>query len=177
MSDYFELAEKRQSCRAYLDQRVDHEKLVKCVEAARLSPSACNSQPWSVVVVENPEIVPQVAECTRQLGANAYIKEAKAFFVILEERARLMPAVAGVLDSQVFAHGDLGGFTLALTLAAESLGVGTCILGLFDRPKLREILNIPEEKSIFLVVAAGIPKSDKVRPKERKHLEQIARFV
>lgn len=177
MADFMELAQTRQSCRAFLDKPVEHDQLKKCVEAARLSPSACNSQPWSVVVVEDPKVVPEVAECTMQLGINAYIKGAKAFFVVVEETAKLMPAIAKLAESQIYARGDLGGFVLSLTLEAASQGIGTCILGLFDRPRLRELLNIPKEKNIFLVIAAGYPKSDSVRPKERKPLEDIARFV
>jgi nitroreductase len=177
MGDYLELALKRQSCRSYSDKAVEHDKLLKCVEAARLTPSACNSQPWSVVVVEDPKIVPQVAESTMQLGANGYIKDAKAFFVVVEETARLMPTVAKLMDSRVFTKGDLGAFVLSLALEAESQGLGTCILGLFDRPRLRELLSIPTEKNIFMVIAVGYPKSEKVRDKERKPLAEIARFV
>jgi nitroreductase len=177
MGDFLELAAKRQSCRAFSERAVEHEKLIKCVEAARLSPSACNSQPWSVVVVETPKLLSEVAECTMQMGLNAYTKDAKAFFVVLEEYARLMPAIAKISDSQIFAKGDLGGFVFSLTLEAETQGIGTCILGMFDRPRLRELLDIPKEKSIFLVIAAGYPKKDTVRTKERKSLEEIARFV
>ena len=176
MSDYFELAEKRQSCRAYLDQRVDHEKLVKCVEAARLSPSACNSQPWSVIVVEDPKVVKEVASSVNLLGINAYLASATAFFVVLEERAKLMPKIAQIMDSQIFAKGDVGGFALTICYAAEELGIGTCIAGMFDRPRLRELLTIPDTANIFIVIAAGYP-ADKPRDKERKPLEAIARFV
>ena len=177
MSDFFELASRRQSCRSYKDAPVEHEKLVKIVEAARLSPSACNSQPWSVVVAEDPKVVAEIASSVELLGINGYLKSATAFFVVLEERARLMPKIAQLMDSQVFAKGDVGGFALALCYAAEELGVGTCIAGMFDRPRLRELLSIPETADIFLVIAAGYPSSDKIRPKERKPLAEIARFV
>jgi nitroreductase len=177
MEDFLELAKARRSCRSFLDKPVEHEKLLKCVEAASLSPSACNSQPWSVVVVEDQNIVPQIAEATMQLGVNGYMKSAKAFFVVLEERARLMPVVARISDSQTHAKGDLGGFALSLTLEATTLGLGTCILGLYDRPRIRELLNISEERSIFLVIGVGYPKDGSMRPKERKPLDQIVRFV
>ncbi|MDR1487914.1 MAG: nitroreductase family protein [Deltaproteobacteria bacterium] len=177
MSDFLELALRRQSCRTFSDRPVEHEKLVKCVEAARNAPSGCNSQPWSFVVVEDPAIVAEVAKTTQQLGINEYQSKAKAFLVVVEEYARLMPKIAPLVDSQVFAKGDLGGATLSFCLQAESLGLGTCIIGLFDRPKLRELLNIPELKSIFLVVAIGYSSTDHVRPKQRKPLEEIVRFV
>ena len=45
--DYLEIARARQSCRAYDATRpVEEEKLLTCLEAARLAPSACNAQPY-----------------------------------------------------------------------------------------------------------------------------------
>ena len=177
VSDFLELAKRRQSCRAFSDKPVEHEKLVKCVEAAMLAPSGCNAQPWSVVVVEDPKLVPEVAAGSMQMNINSYLKDAKAFFGFLEERAKLMPAMAKISDSQIFAKGDLGGFALSICLEAESLWLGTLIVGLFDRPRLRELLNIPEEKSFFIVIAAGYPAKDHVREKVRKPISEVARFV
>jgi nitroreductase len=177
MADFLELARQRQSCRQFADKPVEREKLAQCVEAARLTPSACNSQPWSFVVVDSPNLVAEVAQTTMQLGINEYIAKAKAFFVVVEEYAALMPKIAKLIDSQYFAKGDLGAATLALTLEAQSLGLGTCILGLFDRPKLRELLTIPQDKGIFIVVAVGYPSSDHLRDKQRKPIEEIVRYV
>ncbi|MDR2459185.1 MAG: nitroreductase family protein [Deltaproteobacteria bacterium] len=177
MGDFLELAGKRQSCRGFLDKPVEHDKLIKCVEAARLSPSGCNSQPWKVIVVEDPKVVSEVAKCTQLLGINAYFSAAKAFFVVLEKHAKLMPKIAQLVDSQIFAKGDLGGFALSLCLEAETQGLGTCIIGLFDRPVLKELLKYEDTESVFLVIAVGYPHSDKVRNKERKPLEEICRFV
>ena len=53
--DFFELIQKRQSCRAYNGKPVERKKLEMIVDAARLAPSACNSQPWHFVVVDEPE--------------------------------------------------------------------------------------------------------------------------
>jgi len=156
---------------------VEHEKLVKCVEAARLSPSACNSQPWSFVVVEDPALVPEVAKCSQQLGVNEYIAGARAFIVVLEEHAVLMPKLRAFLDSQYFARSDLGGALLSLCLEAESVGLGTCILGLYNRERLCELLNIPLEKQFAGLVAVGYPADPKTREKVRKPLESIVRYV
>ena len=50
MKDFFDLIARRESCRNYdPNKKVETEKLVKCIEAARLAPSACNSQPWSLL--------------------------------------------------------------------------------------------------------------------------------
>ena len=56
MTDFLELLTKRQSVRNYKNIPVEAEKLERCLEAARLSPSACNSQPWTFIVVDEPEL-------------------------------------------------------------------------------------------------------------------------
>jgi nitroreductase len=177
MEDFMELCLRRQSCRSYADKPVEHEKLVRCVEAARLAPSGCNAQPWSFVVVENPDLVPEVAKSSQQLGGNEYISQAKAFIVVLEEHAVLMPRLRCMLDSQYFAKGDIGMAILHICLEAETLGLGTCILGLYDRDKLCKLLDIPTDKQFGGLVALGYPASNEVRPKVRKPLENIARFI
>ncbi len=73
MSDFLDL------CR----RPVEHGKPAAGLEAARPTPSACNSQPWSFVVAENPEIGPEVAKCAQQLGMNEFASKARAFFVVL----------------------------------------------------------------------------------------------
>ena len=177
MKDFMDLCTRRQSCRDFADTPVEHDKLVRCIEAARLTPSGCNAQPWSFVVVENPDIVPEVAKSSMQLGANDYIAGAKAFIVVLEEHAVLMPALRKLVDSQYFAKGDLGAAVYAICLQAEDMGLGTCILGLYDRPRLCELLNIPADKRFAGLIAVGYPAKDKVRNKVRKPLEEIVRFV
>ena len=177
MTDFMDLCLRRQSCRDFADKPVEHEKLVKCIEAARLTPSGCNAQPWSFVVVENPSIVPEVAKCAQQMGINEYVSGAKAFVVVLEEHAVLMPGIRKLLDSQYFAKGDLGAAVATVCLAAEDQGLGTCILGIYDRERICELLNIPVEKQFGGLIAVGYPAGDKVRNKVRKPMDELVRFV
>lgn len=177
MNTFMDLCLRRQSCRDFADKPVEHDKLVQCVEAARLAPSGCNSQPWSFVVVENPAIVPEIAACSQQLGANTYISKARAFIVLLEEHAELVSPIKKIIDSQYFAKGDIGGAVLTICLQAEDLGLGTCILGIYDREKICELLSIPKDKQFGGLIAVGYPAKDRVRPKLRKPLEDIVRFV
>jgi nitroreductase len=176
VQDFMELALRRQSCRDFSDKPVEHEKLVRCVEAALLAPSGCNSQPWSFVVVEDPEKVKAIAPLTQALG-NAFVSKAQAFIIVLEEHAVLNPKLRTMLDSQYFAKGDLGAAVLSVCLEATSLGLGTCILGVYDREKICEVTGIPAEKSFGGLIAAGYPANDNIRAKTRKTLEESVRFI
>ena len=177
MKDFLELAAQRQSCRAFADKPVEHEKLVKCIEAARLAPSGCNAQPWSFVVVETPALAAEVAKACQPMDMNGWNTSAKAFIVVLEEHAVLMPAIRKMIESQYFAKADVGGAYLSICLEAASLGLGTCLMGMFDREHLAKTLDIPIEKTFAVVVAVGYPADEKIRDKKRKPLEEIARFM
>jgi nitroreductase len=177
MNVCLELCLRRQSCRSFADKPVEHEKLLKCVEAGHLAPSGCNAQPWSFVVVETPDTVAEVAKCGQQMDMNPFLSGAKAFILVLEEHAVLMPIVRRIIDSQYFTKGDLGAATAHICLEAETQGLGTCIIGIYDREGLCKLLNIPIEKQFGALIAVGYPADGKVRPKSRTPLEEITRFV
>jgi nitroreductase len=177
MSDFLELCKRRQSCRGFSEQPVEHSKLEQCVEAGRLTHSACNSQPWSFVVVESHDMVSQVALCGQPLKQNSWLGTARAFIIVLEEHAVLSPVISCFLDSQYFAKGDLGSVTAYICLEATAQGLGSCIIGVYDRKKICELLNIPVEKQFGDVIALGYPSNDVIRSKKRKAFEDIARFV
>jgi len=51
-----DLLKHRKSVRDFLDRPVEREKSMICLEAARVAPSACNSQPWKFIVVDDREL-------------------------------------------------------------------------------------------------------------------------
>ncbi|HEX3026549.1 MAG TPA: nitroreductase family protein, partial [Clostridia bacterium] len=81
MGTFFDLINQRESCRNYADKPVEKEKLIACVEAARIAPSACNSQPWSYVVVNNRVLSSKVAKCLQGAGMNKFTDQCPAFIV------------------------------------------------------------------------------------------------
>lgn len=176
MTDFFELVNKRESCRAYSAKEVEKEKLIKCIEAARLSPSACNSQPWSFVVATG-EKGKEVAKCTQKSGMNKFTDNCPAFVVITEEQASLSAKIAGMIASQHYAQIDIGLTTAHICYAATEQGLSTCILGWFDEKKLAEIVGIPKSKRIRLVISIGYAENDSVREKKRKSFDDIVTFV
>ena len=106
MSDYFELVSSRESCRNYNpDRRPTREQLVKCIQTAQLAPSACNSQPWSYIVVNDPEKSPLVAAATQTAGLNKFTNNCPAFVIVCEEDAYL---IGGKEPNQKYAHIDIG---------------------------------------------------------------------
>jgi nitroreductase len=178
MSDFLELALKRQSCRSFNKEVIEHDKLLKIVEAGRLSPSGCNSQPWEFIVVESKDKVKEVALTGQQLGINSFLDNAGAFIIVLEKYAKLMPGIRKLVDSQYFAQSDLGGSIVSMCYEASSLNVGTCIIGMYDRTALSKILGLDPEVTRYAgFIALGYPTDDEIRTKQRKSLKDIVRFI
>ena len=176
MSKFFELVNKRESCRNYSGEKVERELIEKCIDCAHLSPSACNSQPWSFVMVDG-EKAKEVAKCTQKGGFNKFTDECPAFIVISESEATLSSRLTEMVSKQHFAQIDIGLVTAHICYAATEQGLSTCILGLFDENELKKLLNIEKNKKIRLVIAIGYAKDDSLRPKKRKDLKDISRWA
>ncbi len=129
--NFQELMKKRQSCRSYKDMPVEREKLMACMEAARISPSACNSQPWSFVLVDDPAIAKKMPMTMLNglVPINRFTKDCNAYIVVIEEQANLSARLGGRYLDQEFAPIDLGLATQSICLAATEQGLGSCIMG------------------------------------------------
>lgn len=176
--DFLKFVSTRQSDRAFDPNRpVEKEKIDRILEAARMAPSACNSQPWHFVVVDNPELRDKVADATsaRALGMNHFTKQAPVHILLVEEKVNLSSGIGGWIKQKDYAQLDLGIVSAHIALAAHSEGLGSCILGWFDEPKMRQLLHIPKNKRVWLDIVIGY-STQPLREKKRKRLQDIASY-
>ncbi len=173
--DFLELAEKRQSCRAYDQTPVEPEKIERCLSAARLAPSACNSQPWKFVVVDDPALRKTVAQKTfgPVLSFNRFTMQAPVLVAIVSERQKLTAKIGNIVRKKSFNQMDVAIAAEHFCLAATELGLGTCIIGWFDEQALKKTLAIPDRKRVELILTLGYPATHHTRPKKRKPLDKI----
>ncbi len=166
------LAAQRQSCRAYDTARpVEPEKLAACLEAARLSPSACNSQPYHFFVAGGSKAT-AVGECLRSDNMNGFTAECPLFVVLTEAPYTPRAEALNSMKNQDYRLIDIGIAAAQFTLQATDLGLGSCILGWFDEEKLQQLLGTSAR--VRLVLALGYPKAgDKLRDKKRKTAQEL----
>jgi nitroreductase len=176
--DFIELVKKRQSVRDFDGKPVEREVLEKCVEAVRLSPSACNAQPWKFIIVDEPELVKKVAACTydKLVRFNKFTDDAAAFAVVVMEPGNFTSRAGGAFTNLDYAMIDMGIAVENFCLMAAEEDVGTCILGWSNHEKISKLLGIPEKKEVGLLIAIGRSKSGKIRPKQRKKKEEMRSF-
>jgi nitroreductase len=179
MKDFFELATKRESCRNYDEEKaVDNELIMKCIDTARFSPSACNSQPWSFIIENGSKKREEFLECIQINGMNLFTERCPAFIVVVEEEAMLISGKRWEMEAdQKYADFDIGFAVAHICFSAVELGLGTCIMGSMDREKLQKVLGIDESKNIKVVIAIGYPAKDTLRKKTRKSLEEIVKII
>ena len=172
--NFYEIAQTRQSCRSYDPSRpVEEEKIAAILESARLSPSACNGQPYHFTVCRG-ENAKAVAKATMGMGMNKFAADAPVLLVISEGAYSKTAALGAKVKGNDYRSIDIGILAAYLTAAAADLGLATCILGWLDDEKIRAVCDL--DRPVRLVITLGYAKEgDPLREKRRKPLSDLVR--
>ncbi|MDD2192111.1 MAG: nitroreductase family protein [Bacteroidales bacterium] len=170
--EFQELILKRQSDRKYLTRPVEQEKILKCIDAARLSPSACNAQPWTFVVVEEEELRLEVEKAASGIGMNKFAVQAPVIVAIVLEKPNFTSKIGSVIKDKEYPLIDIGIAANQFCLQAAEIGLGTCILGWFDEKKIKKLLNVPSSKRIPILITLGYSDA-RLREKTRKPIDKM----
>ena len=177
--EFQELIKKRQSVRKYTNRPVEREKIEELISAVHVSPSACNSQPWRLIIVDEPELKNEVAKATfsKTIAFNKFAVEAPVIVVLVIEKAKLIAQIGGSIKDMEYPKIDIGIAAAHFCLQAAELGLGTCMIGWFDEKRIKQLLKIPEKRKIGLVITLGYaPEDYKLRQKIRKPVSEICGF-
>lgn len=170
--NFTEIAINRQSCRSYDEERaVEPEKLEAILEAVRLSPSACNGQPYHLTVCKG-QTAKEVAKATMGMGMNKFAAQAPVLIVISEAPYVKSAALGAKVKNNDYRSIDIGIAAAYLTAEATAQGLSTCILGWLDDDKIRKLCDL--DSPVRLVITLGYAKADdKLRTKKRKELSEM----
>ena len=174
-----DLLKHRKSVRHFLDRPVEREKIMTCLEAVRLAPSACNSQPWKFIVVDDRQLKNKLCDAAFSsiYFINAFCKMAPVIVVVISERSKFLAQIGGMFRGTKYYLIDIGIAIEHFVLQAEDLGLGTCWVGWFNEGAVKSILNIPQHKKIDILIALGYYDREKVRSEHsREPIDKIASF-
>lgn len=152
--EVFEAIRKRRSIRKYFDKQVEEEKIMKILEAARWAPSARNTQPWQFIVVKDKERRKELAKIAYN---QKFIEEAPVIIVVCGEKAENLVNIGLAMQN--------------ICLEAFELGLGSCIVGWFDKEKAREFLKVPDEYDVCYLIPIGYPAE--IGVSSRRELKEI----
>ena len=173
--NFTEIALARESCRNFdASREVEQEKLETILEAGRLSPSACNGQPYHFTVCKG-DAAARVAKCVMGMGMNRFAADAPVLIVISEEPYVKTAAFGAKIKKNDYRSIDIGIASAYLTAEATAQGLSTCILGWLDDEKIREICGL--KHPVRLVICVGYAAKEGLRPKKRRSMEELVTVV
>lgn len=166
--EFYDVIKTRRSIRKYSGRDIPLDVLKRVLDAARIAPSGNNRQPWSFIIVKDPEKKKKIAEASY---GQSFIAEAPVVVVCCAQRYpnSYEPWKDDCYLADVIIAIDY------LILAARNEGLGTCWIGAIHDKEAKKILNIPDEIDVVMVVPIGYPSSDSAFTDicSRKSLEEI----
>lgn len=169
MKNVIAVIRERRSIRKYDSREVPEDVIIDLLETLRWTPSWANTQCWEVIWVKDTDL--------REKLVDASYKGNPANKAILE--APVLLALCAKLNTSGFYKGevttkfgdwfmfDLGLATQTLCLSAQSHGLGTVIIGLFDHNKVKDILFVPEGYEIVSLIPIGYPAHNPSAPRRK----------
>jgi nitroreductase len=167
--DLMEAIKTRRSIRKFRETRVPESLLKEVLNAARLAPSADNAQPWKIIVVRDEQMKHKV---TQACNGQKFLVQAPIVLVVCGIPEEAFQTVGGYMSSHVI---DASIALDHVTLAAHSLGLGTCWVAWFKEEKVKDILGIPEDVRVVALTPLGYPDESPERP-SRKNLEELIAY-
>jgi nitroreductase len=151
----------RRSIRKYKSDEVEEEDLQTILQAGRWAPSASNKQPWHFIIIQKQEMRERLADIH---DYGRFMRESPVVIVVLGDPTK-HPRYYLADPHQAVQN---------MLLAAHSLGLATCWMGVRDtdlEPQFREALNIPENLRVVCSISLGY--GDQKRTSTRFPLEEI----
>lgn len=179
--DAIECIKTRRSVRKFTDQPVTEETVRELIELASYAPSWKNCQPIRYTAVFNPELKNRIADtCVMNFPGNKSIIDGCSVLLIPSIRhGRSGFERDGSFSTkkedrwEVF---DAGIATQTLTLAAEALGLGTVIMGIFDPDLVAEAVGLPDDQIVSALVGVGYPDQNTKMP-PRKSVDDLLTVI
>ena len=165
--EFSELIGKRYSVRAYERRPVEEEKLRRVLEAARLAPTACNRQPFLILVIRTEGRQNEL----KRIYKSDWFTQAP---IVICACAVPSEAWTRRWDGKSYVDIDLTIAMDHLILAAANEGLGTCWIAAFDPAAAREVLDLPDDLVPVIFTPLGYP-ADSPGPKQRRPLSELVR--
>lgn len=172
--------ETRHSIRRFKNQPVEREKINECLESARLAPSACNSQPWHYIVIDDPNV--KEAFCNEIFSGiysiTSWAAKAPVLVAVVSDKGNFTSRLGNFFRKTEFYLVDQGISGEHFVLRAWELGLGTCWIGWFNSNKAEKFFKLPSGQKIEHLFALGYPAEDPATAglHGRKKLEDITSY-
>lgn len=167
----------RRSVRKYEEKPVEKEKIEACLQAALLAPSACNSQPWHYIVIDDPKV--KEAFCkevfTGVYAMSKWAEKAPVLVAVVSDRGNFTSRIGNFFRRTEFYLVDQGISGEHFVLRAHDLGLGTCWIGWLNSDKAENFFKLPKGKKIEHLISVGYP-AEAPAPRPRKDFKESVSY-
>ena len=162
----------RRSVRKFTDEPVSRELLEKVVALAAYAPSWKNTQISRYIAIEDPAAKQEIVDRFCLPGTNnpSIIASCPVLIAQTFLTGRSGFNRDGTCNTQwgdAWQYFDCGVAAQTFCLAAHDLGLGTVIMGVFDRKRLQAYLEIPQDQELMALIAVGHPAEVGPAPKRK----------
>jgi len=185
MNEVLKAMKNRRSIRQYKSEQIGDAELQAIMEAAIYAPSAMNQQKWHFTVIQNRKTLDKIADIINQnllkSGIEFFVERAKSpGFNVFHHAPTVVIVTAD--EKAHFVEFDCGAAAENIIVAAESLNISSCVIGmsgaLFESENAGEIkkkLGIPEGYKFIISIALGYKdiENPPIPPKNKKVIKYI----
>lgn len=165
--DVIDVISNRYSVRRYKPDPIEDEKLSAILNSARMAPTACNRQPFKIILVHSRSREEELLS----IYSSPWFVQAPFVLCVCG-----LPDTAWVRkDGKSYMYVDLAIVMDHIVLAATDLGLGTCIIAAFNEFNARKVLSLPQDVEPVLFTPLGYP-AEPPRTKERKELVDLVDY-
>jgi nitroreductase len=151
----------RRSIRKYKSEKIEKSKIIDILRAGMYAPSAVNKQPWHFIVIDDREIMQKIME----IHQSSKMLETASHAVLICGDENLQ-------HDKGFWIADCGAATENILLAAKSLDIGSCWIGVYPRENrmdaFKKLFSLPPHILPFALVSLGYPDEEKSTPERFK---------
>lgn len=175
---FLDLVRKRRSTRSFLPNPVEREKIERCLEAARLAPSACNGQPWRFIVVESQPLKDNLVEkaFSGPHKMNSFAIKAPVIVAVVTLPTKTAASLAGFFRRLSYPLIDIGIACEHFVLQATEEGLGTCWIGWFNERAVKNSLTLKGLERVHILLAVGYCEREPLASGKRKNLEEMSEY-
>lgn len=153
----------RRSIRRYTDAPVSRETLDRIIGNGLAAPSGMNRQSYEIRVIDNPALLEEISRAANPNTSSIFVNATSVIFVANDTSYDLSPIDCGLLCQNIM-------------LSAQSLGVGSCCLGIPVRlmknseacAKYMDMLGFSEGYDFLVCIGLGYP-DEQPNPTPRKN--------
>ena len=163
--ELIEIIINRRSIRHFKQTKVEDDKIKLLLRAAMYAPSAANKQPWHFIIIDNRQILDKIIE----INPNGWMLESASHAILICGDEKLQ-------HGHGYWTADCGAATENLLLAAKSISLGSCWIGLYPKENrmnaIKELFDLPEHVKPFSLIAIGYP-DEEIETEERFRPDRI----